>query len=231
MSCFCLQLKLCIRCVCRQSTVTKSESLLSLKVSTIGKDCCHCLFVIWVLWLGNTSVLWDWRLSASKGYSLKGYHKPIVAVDGEANTFQVGHDPWPHLTCLCFPYDAGDNWWKSQLLRVLSERGLCPDKAAQVLPAQGMSKQGETAMLDCREVWPLPGGQLALSLTCHWGALASADGPTWVFYSPLSGACRQELWFPVSYILYSLESFPSERRAITQSLLGVSPSFKGLTAK
>lgn len=40
-------------------------------------------------------VLWDWRLKASKGYSLKGCHKPIVAVDGKANTLHLGHDPWP----------------------------------------------------------------------------------------------------------------------------------------
>lgn len=35
----------------------------------------------------------------------------------------------------------------------------------------------------------------------------------------------------VSYILYSLGSFPSERGASTQSLLGVPPSCKALTAK
>lgn len=111
-------------------------------------------------------MLWAWRPNTSKGYSLKGYHKPIVAVDGEANTFQLGRDPWHHLTSLCFRYDPGDNRWKSQLLRVLSERGLCPDKAAQVLPAQGAYNLPS---------WVLP--DKAAGRGCQvvpWGGLTSA---------------------------------------------------------
>lgn len=33
-------------------------------------------------------VPWDQRFKTGKGHSLKGCHKPVVTVDGEANTFQ-----------------------------------------------------------------------------------------------------------------------------------------------
>lgn len=46
---------------------------------------------------------------------------------------------WHHLISFCFPHDPGNNRWKSQLLRVLSKRSLCPDKAAQVLLAKGIA--------------------------------------------------------------------------------------------
>lgn len=106
-------------------------------------------------------VLWDWKLKASKGYSLKGCHKSVVAVDRKANTFPLGHVPWPCLTSLCFLHDPGNNWGQSQLLRVLSKRGLHSDKAAQVLAAEGTppaglgrgtEQQGEAALLGCGEV-------------------------------------------------------------------------------
>lgn len=58
-----------------------------------------------------------------------------------------------------FSHDPGNNWRKSQLLCVLSERGLRSDKAAQVLAAEGMyhlrpgscqtERQGQAALLGC----------------------------------------------------------------------------------
>ena len=33
--------------------------------------------------------LWGWRIKANREYSLKGFHKPTVPVDGEATAFHL----------------------------------------------------------------------------------------------------------------------------------------------
>lgn len=77
---------------------------------------------------------WGWRVKGNREYSLKGCHKPTVVIDGDPPC--TGSVAPSDLSV--FPHDPGNNWWKSQLLRVLPERGLRSNKAAQVLPAQGI---------------------------------------------------------------------------------------------
>lgn len=179
-------------------------------------------------------------------YSLKGCYKPAVAVGGEATALH--RVPWSVAPSdlLCFPHDTGNNWWKSQLLRVLPKRSLHSDKAAQVLAAQGTHHLlprvlpdkgvGRGCLAGLQKVWSLPGRQLAFSCTlttvgsslcwCRW---------IWVLCSPLSRVHRQELWFPMiqtsDIILGHFPGLVVKGTLALQSLLRAPPFHKGLIDK
>ena len=141
-----------------------------------------------------------------------------------------------------FPHDPGNNWWKSQLLRVLPKRGLRSDKAAQVLTAQGIhhllpwvlpdKAAGRGCLVGLWKVWSLSGRQQAFSLTYHWGFGLCSCQWIWVLCSPPSRISRQEFWFPITQTYsITLGHFPGlvvKGTLALKSLLWVPIFHKGL---
>lgn len=112
---------------------------------------------------------------------------------------------WHHLISFCFPHDPGNNRWKSQLLRVLSKRSLCPDKAAQVLLAKGIAHRTcypETCQImpgmERLHPWDAGSHWHLFSLENSWRILVIVDGAEPECCIPFSAACQAWVWFPVT---------------------------------
>lgn len=152
-----------------------TEPLLSQTLPAAGEDCRNYLLSRCCA-TGATQGTVGLEDQSQQGvYSLKGCYKPTVAVGGEATAFH--RVPWSVAPSdlLCFPHDTGNNWWKSQLLRVLPKRSLHSDKAAQVLAAQGTHHLlpwvlwGEAALLGCRRFDPCLGDSWHSAALNHCG--------------------------------------------------------------
>lgn len=109
------------------------------------------------------------------------------------------------MVSFSFPHDPGNNRWKSQLLRVLSKRSLCPDKAAQVLLAKGTTCSAcnpgtYLTMLRVERLPPWDAGShwLVFGLESSWRILVIVDGTEPECCVPFSVSCQTWVWFPIT---------------------------------
>lgn len=118
-----------------QSTVAKYHINLCsyLEIWEDGNYYYNCAFIVSTLWCKNTQGIRESKLASGI------VEKVILSILWLLMHRTVFSNLWHHLISFCFPHDPGNNRWKSQLLRVLSKRSLCPDKAAQVLLAKGIA--------------------------------------------------------------------------------------------
>lgn len=121
-----------------QSTVAayKITPCFHLEIQEHGDDYCSCVFTVSAPGRRNTPECHG--IGGSK-LTLRRHEEVILSVSRLLMNRTAFSNLCPHLISSCFSRDPGNDRWKSQLLRVLSKRSLCPDKAAQVLFAKGIA--------------------------------------------------------------------------------------------